>query len=37
MASIANSRMLRAVALPILMAALSLFWVALVLLVARLD
>ena len=37
MASIANSRMLRAVALPILMASLSLFWAALVLLVARLD
>lgn len=37
MASIANSRVIRAVALPILMAALSLFWVALVLVVARLD
>jgi len=37
MTSIANSRMVRAFALPILMAALSLFWVALVLLVARLD
>jgi hypothetical protein len=37
MSSMANSRIARAVALPTLMAALSLFWVALVLVVARLD
>lgn len=37
MSSIANSRVARAIALPGLMAALSLFWVALVLVVARLD
>jgi hypothetical protein len=37
MSSMSNSRFVRAIALPTLMAMLSLFWVALVLLVARLD